>query len=130
MELRIEIVGEIVERQELLNGTMTIALEGADASGDWTLAGVLSWNRGLVESAGEGDLTLVRRDGAEIFSTLTGATVTDARDDGDADHQFRAAYEVDGGSGAFEGASGDAEGAGWMTGDAFRGAWTLRLHIP
>ena len=30
----------------------------------------MSWNLGLVEYAGEGDLTLTRSDGAEIFATL------------------------------------------------------------
>ena len=130
MELQIEIAGEIVERQELLNGTMTVALEGADASREWTLTGVLSWNRGLVEYAGEGDLTLVHRDGAEIFATLTRSAVIETGDDADAGHEFRASYEIDGGSGAFEGAAGNAHARGSLSGDAFQGMWILRLPNP
>jgi hypothetical protein len=126
MELRVEMVGEIVERQELLNGTQTIALEGADAAGEWTMTGSLSWNRGLVDYVGEGDLTLTRTDGSEIFTTVTRASVTDA-DDG---QSFSAAYEIDGGSGAFDGASGEAEGTGELSGETFRGTWALRLRLP
>ena len=128
MELRIEISGEIVERQELLNGTETVTIEGTDDAGQWTLTGALSWNLGLVDYAGEGDLTLARRDGAELFGTLTRARVTEtAGEGGDADHRFEAAYEIDGGAGAFEGASGEAQAEGSFGGDGFRGVWRVRL---
>lgn len=130
MELRIEIAGEVVERSELLNGTQTIAIEGATADGAWTLAGSLSWNRGLVEYAGEGDVTLTRRDGAELFCTLVDLTVTDARDGDEADYEFVASYEIDGGSGAFDGASGACGAAGRLGGDTLSGAWSVRLHQP
>jgi hypothetical protein len=133
MKLRINIAGEIVERQELLNGTQTIALEGAGGGGEWTMSGALSWNRGLVDFAGEGDLTLSRSDGSEVFATLMQASVTDAQvagsdDDGAADHLFAAKYEVDGGSGAFEGARGDGEASGSLSGDRFRGTWLIRIE--
>jgi hypothetical protein len=131
MELRVEISGEIVERQELLNGTETVTIEGADAAGEWALTGALSWNLGLVDYAGEGDLTLARRDGAELFGTLTRARVTEvAGDTGEADHEFRAAYEIDGGAGAFEGVSGESDAAGSFGGDSFRGVWSVRLTAP
>ena len=128
MELRIDIVGEIVERQELLNGTQTIALEGTDPSGEWTMAGSLSWNRGLVEYAGEGDLTLTRGDGAEIFATLTQASVTDEADDAEDDHTSPRDVRDRWRSGAFDGASGQAEGTGGLRGEVFRGTWTLRAR--
>ncbi len=129
MELRIEITGEVVERQELLNGTQTITIEGADAAADWTLVGVLSWNIGLVDYAGEGDLTLGRlADGAEIFATLIRAGVVETEDsDEDADHAFRLTYEIDGGAGTFADASGAASAEGTLAGDAFRGIWAVRL---
>lgn len=127
MELRIEITGEIVERQELLNGTQSVTLEGADAAGEWTLVGALSWNLGLVDYAGEGDLTLSRADGAEIFGTLTMARVSERADADEVDHVFRIDYEIDGGSGAFAGATGTAEADGTLGGDAFRGVWSISL---
>ena len=131
MELRIEITGEIVERQELLNGTQTITIEGAAAAGEWTLVGALSWNLGLVDFAGEGDLTLTRADGAEIFATLAHSDVTQAADGiEDADHTFRLTYEIDGGAGAFLDANGTASAEGTLAGDAFRGIWSLRLDPP
>ena len=131
MELRIEITGEIVERQELLNGTQTITIEGADAAGDWALVGALSWNLGLVEYEGEGDLTLTRADGAEIFATLVRADVAEAGDGiEDADHTFRLTYEIDGGAGAFLDATGAGSAQGTLAGDAFHGAWSLRLAAP
>lgn len=129
MELRIEITGEVVERQELLNGTETITIEGADAAAEWTLVGALSWNLGLVDYAGEGDLTLTRADGAEIFATLVRADVAEAGDGiEDADHTFRLTYEIDGGAGAFLDATGTASAQGTLAGDAFRGRWSARLH--
>ena len=131
MDLKVEIEGEIVERQELLNGTQSVSLQGASSDGEWTLSGILSWNLGLVDFAGEGDLNLARRDGAEIFATLTSARVTDAEDDSpDADHAFAAAYDVESGTGAFEGVRGSAEAAGALAGDGFRGTWTLQIAAP
>ncbi len=130
-ELRIEITGEVVERQELLNGTQNVTLEGADATGVWTLVGVLSWNLGLVDYAGEGDLTLTRADGAEIFATLVRADVAEAGDGiEDADHTFRLTYEIDGGAGEFLDATGAASAQGTLAGDTFRGHWSLHLDPP
>lgn len=131
MELRIEVNGEIVERQELLNGMQSVTLEGPSLDGEWMLSGILSWNLGLVEFAGEGDLTLARRDGAEIFATLTAARVSEPDEgSGDADFAFDASYEIDAGAGAFEGAAGAAEAAGVLAGDRFSGFWTLRIESP
>jgi len=130
MELRIDIAGEIVERQELLNGTLTVAFEGADASGEWTLAGSLSWNRGLVDYAGEGDVTLVRSDGAELFATLIRASVIEAADDAHAGYEFRASYEVDGGGGEFGQATGSATASGTLAGDAVNGTWEFLFTAP
>jgi hypothetical protein len=128
MELRIAITGDIVERQELLNGTQTITLEGASDDAVWTLVGSVSWNRGLVEYAGEGDLALTRDDGAEVFATLaTADAVDDPVEHPDADHQIILQYEIDGGSGAFAGALGSANGSMFTEGDRFEGTWVLTL---
>lgn len=131
VQLRIEIAGDVVERQELLNGTESVTIEGADERGEWMLVGAFSWSRGLVDDAGEGDLTLSRADGDEIFATLTTARVVDAGGGlGDADHSFVLTYEIDGGAGAYEGAVGDAAAEGSLAGPAFRGVWTLFVRDP
>lgn len=127
MELRIEIVGAIVERQELLNGTQMVTIEGADGGGRWTFAGTLSWNLGLVDYAGEGDLTLARADGAEIFGTLTWARVTEVGDSTEADHAFHIEYEIDGGAGGLDGAAGEAEATGSLGGDGFQALLVVKL---
>jgi propanediol dehydratase large subunit len=128
MEIEIRVEGDVVERTELLNGTVTIALEGESGDGTWTVSGVLSWNRGLVDFAGEGDLTISGADG-DLFASLTSATVAgtleDASDD-DGQVVLQARYEVDGGLGNFEGASGSIEGQVIVEGARFGGTWHLR----
>jgi hypothetical protein len=131
MELQIEFTGDVVDRQELLNGTQSVDIEAADASGEWSLSGSFSWNRGLIDFAGEGDLTLTRHDGAEIFGTLTRALLTDAAEgDVDAQSAFTIDYEIDGGTGAFAGAAGSAHAQGVLGDTSFRGAWTMDLRVP
>jgi hypothetical protein len=128
MELHIAISGDIVERQELLNGTQTITIEGASSDGAWTLSGSVSWNRGLVDYAGEGDLTLTRDDGAEVFATLVRADVIDdPAEHPDADHQIKVQYEIDGGSGTFADSAGSGDGTVLAEGDRFEGTWVLTL---
>ncbi len=128
MEITIEFAGEIVERQELLNGTETVSLEGRSDDGAWTMSGLLTWNIGLVSNTGEGDITIVRDDGAEIFATLIRADVAEAGsgDEGDAaDHTMQLAYEIDGGSGAFESAEGQITASGVLAASTFHGQWTV-----
>ena len=120
MELEIEIVGDIVERQELLNGTQIITLEGASADGAWTLTAGLSWNIGLTDTATEGDITLTRTDGAELFATLTTANITETAESGEADYDLSLTYEIDGGSGALEEVGGRLQLLGELAGDQFR----------
>ncbi len=126
MELDIEIAGEIVEQQELLNGTRTVTLSGGSADGVWTLDGVVSWNRGLVEFAGEGDLTLVREDGAELYATLVRATVRDDAGEDEAEVSLSVAYQVDGGTGELEDATGAIAGTVRIVAGGFEGRWTNR----
>jgi hypothetical protein len=125
VEVEIEIAGDVVERQELLNGTQIITLEGASADGAWTLTGGLSWNIGLADTATEGDITLTRNDGAELFATLTTAKIIEAAESAETDYDLALTYDIDGGSGALEHARGDLALTGALTGDQFR----LRAHV-
>ena len=122
MELLIEFAGDIVERQELLNGTQMVTLEGESADGAWSLVGDISWNVGLVDFSGEGDITLTHDDGTELLATLISAIVIEIGDTElqDADHQLHATYEIDGGSGDFEAAVGSIAADGVLAGGTFR----------
>ena len=122
MEITLHFAGDVVERQELLNGTETVTLEGASPDG-WTLSGLVSWNIGLVDYTGEGDITLLRADGAELYGTLTCGRVTESA----GEHRFRLEYEIDDGSGVFDGASGTAEAVGSLSGEGFAGTWIVAL---
>ena len=124
METELDVTGEIVERQELLNGTESVTLEGI-ADGGWTVVSTISWNLGLVDFEGEGDLTLTRTDGAELYATATRVRVAAA---GDEQRAFDAAFEVDGGTGTFEGAHGEVEARGYLGEDDFSGRFTVRLR--
>jgi hypothetical protein len=116
---------DVVERQELLNGTETVTIEGASSDGGWTLVCTFSWNLGILESPAEGDLTISREDGAEVFGTLVSATVRE-RDGG---HRFDLRFEIDGGAGAFEGATGSIEAGGSIAGDEVSGELRMGVRV-
>jgi len=122
MRLELEFNCEVVERQELLNGTEMIIIAGASAHG-WTIDGTIAWNVGLVDFAGEGDLTLTSADG-EIYATLVRAV---ARPDEDDAWRFDLAYEADGGAGLFERVEGEIRAIGTLTGDVLAGCWIAEL---
>jgi hypothetical protein len=124
MDEQITFDGDVVERSELLNGTESVTLEGASEDGTWTLSGGISWNLGLVDYPGEGDLVLAREDGSELYASLTAARVSE-RDGGET---FDAEYEVDGGAGAWEGASGGITASGTISGERFNGRWHISLE--
>ncbi len=133
MEIEIVISGEVVERVELLNGTETVSLDGESDDGVWVMSGLVAWNIGLVSSAGEGDITLARDDGAEIFGSLLRGEVVEsgATDAGDlADHEMRLEYEIDGGTGVFASATGRCTASGTLAASTFRGTWSLALDLP
>jgi hypothetical protein len=139
MEFSLEISGDIVERSELLNGTESVTLQGVSddsragdddraSEGDrWDLTGIVSWNLGLVDYAGEGDLTLTRGDGAELYGSLVSAAARRAEGDAAGDWAIHAEYEIDGGSGQFDAASGRASAQIVLAGDTFRGQWAFDL---
>lgn len=120
VEIIIEASGDVAERSELLNGTETVTLEGASADG-WTLSALVSWSIGLVEYAGEGDITLASGDGA-LFATATEATAHAAEDGAD---ELRIRYEIDGGEGRFQAAAGVIEATLRLDGATFSGRWRV-----
>lgn len=128
MELELNCRGDIVERQELLNGTKTVTIEGASDDGAWTLTAVISWNRGLVEYAGEGDVALTR-DGDEILATLVRAEAIAPDADDTSDHLIKIQYEIDEGAGTYAGARGRARADVRIAGDEFSGRWVLTLDL-
>jgi hypothetical protein len=101
LDIQIALHGEIVERQELLNGTRTVAFDGTSPDGAWSGSGVVSWNLGLVDYAGEGDLTLVRQDGAELYATLLSAVLAPSEADEEGD-LLTVEYEIDGSEGPID----------------------------
>lgn len=128
MEIEIKASGEITESQELLNGTRTVAFEATSDDGVWLVSGVVSWNLGLVEFAGEGDLTL-SREGAEIYATLVSAIAdheADAEDD-TSDALLELTYEIDGGAGEFDAANGGCRGSVKIAASAIEGMWALDI---
>jgi hypothetical protein len=127
MELELACTGDVVERQELLNGTKTITIEGTSDDGAWTLTAVISWNRGLVDYPGEGDVALAH-DGDEIFATLVRAEASTPEGDDASDHLIKIQYEVDGGAGTYDGAGGSARAEVRVAGDEFSGRWVLTLE--
>jgi hypothetical protein len=113
----IEIAGDVVERQELLNRTQMLTLEG---TGDgWAFVGDLSWKLGPEGRASEGDITLTSVAGDELFASLSGGHVREAGAGADADHLLALEYEVDGGTGTYAESNGAIALEGRLRGDAF-----------
>jgi hypothetical protein len=123
-EIALHITGDVTNRQELLNGTESITLEGASGDGTWSLTCEFSWNRGLVEHSGEGDITLTGDGGDELLGTLTSARASE-RPDGALEFDLR--FELDGGAGAFSDAAGEASAKGVLGADTFDGEWLIRV---
>lgn len=98
--MRIELQGDVFELSELLNGTRQATLEGA---GDgWTITARIAWRIGLDAAVGEGELTL-SRGGDELYAMVVEGEASEAEDGA---HTVNAVVDVDGGAGAFAGASG------------------------
>jgi hypothetical protein len=120
LRLEVDITGDVVERQELLNGTEILTLEGRSEDGGWTFFGGLSWNIGRKAVPAEGDITLTSGDGDEIFGTVAGGGVRDTATTDDADHLLALLYDIDGGTGQFAVAAGALHAEGSLRGDTFR----------
>jgi hypothetical protein len=113
----IDIAGDVVERQELLNRTQIVTLEGA---GDgWTFVGDLSWKLGPEGRAAEGDITLTSPAKDELFASLSGGTARETTAGAEADHLLALDYEIEGGNGAYDQAHGSLALKGSLQGDAF-----------
>ncbi len=127
--IEIDIAGDVVEWQTLLSGMQIATVEGATADGAWTLSGNCSWNPRSGLGASEGDLTLSRNDGAELFASLSAGTVVEElSESGDAaGYDAHLELAVDGGAGEFEGAAGSIVAAGRLSRDGFR--MQLRVSV-
>jgi hypothetical protein len=121
IELDLKVSGDVVERQELLNGTQIVTFEGQSVDGRWEISGLVTWSM-RSSQATEGDITLARDDGAEVFATLTEGAVSD-EGEGSGAHRFALAYEIDGGAGAFADASGALRASGTIEEATFEGRW-------
>ena len=127
MNLTVEANTGITEREKLLNGTHTITFAGESEDGAWSINGSVSWNLGLIDFRGEGDLVLTSRDDdSEIFGTLVEAKGVGASPD-ESDLALAATYEIDGGSGRYAGTEGTAAAEIALAGDEMRGRWVLTL---
>lgn len=124
-ELTLRMSGGVVEWDELLNGTQLVTVEGASEDGAWTMNALFAWNIGLEQREAEGDISLMRDDGSEVFGTLATRDVSER--EGESTYELRLGYEVDGGAGEFEGARGRVEGVVELRRDGFSGEWRLRL---
>ncbi|TAK66494.1 MAG: hypothetical protein EPO22_03760 [Dehalococcoidia bacterium] len=123
----IEFAGDVVEWQTLLSGMQIATLEGASADGSWTLSGSCSWNVRSGPDASEGDLTLSRNDGAELFATLAGGTVSELPSDAAdaAGYDLRLDFAIDGGTGDFDAATGAIRAECRLSREGF----SLRLQL-
>lgn len=117
--MRIELRGDVVELSELLNGTRQATLEGM---GDgWSLIARIAWRIGLDAEVGEGELTLTR-DGDELYATIVEG---DAVENEDGSYDVNARVDVDGGAGAYDGASGSGTLRVTLNEDTFSGILDL-----
>lgn len=122
-----EIAGDVVEWQTLLNGMRIASIEGASVDGDWTLSLSVSWNVRSGPDVSEGDLTLTRPDGAELYATLTEGRIGELPS-GAADaagYGARLEFAVDGGAEELAYASGVISADGQLS----REGCSLRVRI-
>jgi hypothetical protein len=117
--MRIELQGDVVDLSELLNGTRQATLEGAGQG--WTLTARVAWRIGLDAAEGEGELTL-SRDGDELYATVVAGEASEGED---GSYCVTARVDVDGGAGAFEGASGTGVLRITLTEETFTGSLDL-----
>jgi hypothetical protein len=121
MNMDIEAAGDVVEWQTLLSGMQIATLEGASLDGAWMLSGSCSWNARTGREAAEGDLTLSRDDGAELFATLAAGTIVELASDASdaADYDARLEFTIDGGAGDFDAATGSMTVTGKLSREGF-----------
>ncbi len=106
----------MVERTELLNGTRQTVLDGA--GNGWMLMATLAWRIGLDAGLGEGEVTLARADGDELYASAVSVAVEESPDGLE---RVTAQLEIDGGVRAYDGARGRATLEVTLVGDRFTG---------
>lgn len=117
--MRIELRGDVVELSELLNGTRQATLDG---SGDgWRVSARVAWRIGLDANVGEGDVTIVR-DADELYATVVEGSAGELED---GSHRIEARLKVDGGAGAYDGAS----GGGTLRAVLYEGTFEAELDL-
>jgi hypothetical protein len=120
----ITIEGDVADRQELLNATQIVTIDGASPDGAWQLSALITWSM-RDANATEGDVTLTCGDD-EIFATLTGGRVTE-RAETEGGHAFSLEYETDGGAGAYADARGVITARGVIEESTFSGTWRVKI---
>ena len=120
--------GDVVERQELLNGTESVTVEGASEDGMWRVVATVSWNLGLVDMSGEGDFEIAG-DGGEVYGTLVDAKAEAGAGEERAEWAVHARFDVDGGAGRFESAAGTAAMRMQLRGTEAEGEAELNLEV-
>ena len=133
--LRLEVEGEVGESREMLDGTRQIVLVGSaedDHRESWSLTLTLAWSMGADAKIEEGDLSLSRDDGAEVYGSLRAGRYREAGGAGvqGAAESFEAAFDIDGGEGEFASAGGSVRLAGTFTRERFAATADLRLRSP
>jgi hypothetical protein len=124
MDLVLEITGDVVEWQELLDGTQTVSIQGASEDGRWMMESLVSWNIGMDADTNEGDITLAQHDGAELSGALSRAT---ARIEEGGGFALTLEYEIDAVSGPLEGRLGRIHAEASLSRREFRGRWRVLL---
>jgi hypothetical protein len=127
--IRLRLEGVTVEEGDLLDATRMATISGQardDAGRGWRWEMSLSWTMALRSDFSEGDVSLLREDGAQIFATLTeGEYVEDPEED---EGSFTAVFQIEGGEGPFETARGSVETNCRVTGEEVEGEARVELR--
>ena len=130
--LRLEFDGEVSQKQEMLDGTRQVVLEGS-ADGDdhasWAITVTLAWTMGDEAEIEEGDLALSRDDGSEVYASLRAGRYRESGLPGleGAAEGFEAAFNIDGGEGAFASSAGSVRLRGTFTDERFAATADVRM---
>jgi hypothetical protein len=106
----------VVERTDLLNGARQAVLDGA--GNGWMLMATVAWRIGLDAGPGEGEITLARADGDELYASAVSVA---AEESPDGPERVTARLEIHGGVRAYDGAQGTATLEVTLAGDRFTG---------
>ena len=131
--LRLDFEGEVSQNQEMLDGTRQLVLEGRADDDDhvsWSITVTLAWTMGDEAEIEEGDLTLSRDDGAELYAGLRAGRYRERGLVGveGAAAGFDAAFAIDGGEGEFASSAGRVRLRGTFTEQRFAATADVRVN--